>query len=429
MPNDKEQKNPSKEGAEEKKYSFLQEKIKVKQGSREQLIKQFIRIAIYGLILGMFACLGFFALKPWMQKWFAGNTKTVTITEDEQSAEDPAENEAGNEQNPALDAESYEEMTAGLNERVKEARKSIVSVSAVSEKEEWNGEMTGILQSVAGVITGDNGQEFLIIADSSICTEASAWKVTISNGKSFDAVLKKLDNNRKIAVFGIGKNVVDEADRRSVKVAVLGNSNIVTQGDAVIALGNMFGYADGMSYGIVSASNYKVSFFDGECEVIATDIPAEEQGTGVLFNMDGEVIGLISASVWNGARKNVVNAYGISDLKPIIELLINGKSVPYIGIHGTTVTAQISEEHKMPCGIYVVDVDPDSPAMAAGIQIGDIICKAEGEDVKNIAAYQNIVTGSSVGETLKFVGKRLGSDGYVDIEFSVVTGEKERRVK
>ena len=424
MPSDKEQKKSPEEEAEEKKYSFLQEKIKGKQGSRETLIKQFIRIAIYGLILGMFACLGFFALKPWMQQWFAGNAKTVMIPEDEQAAEDSEKNQEGKE-DPALDAESYEEMTAGLNERVKEARKSIVSVSSVSEKADWDGEMTGILQSVTGVIAGDNGREFLIIADSSICTGASAWRVTISDGKSFDAALKKVDNNRKIAVFGIGKHVVDEDDSGLIKVAVLGNSKKVAQGDAVIALGNIFGYADGMSYGVVSASNYKATFFDGECAVIATDIPAEEQGTGMLFNMDGEVVGMISSSVWNDTGKNVVNAYGISDLKPIIELLINGKSVPYIGIYGTTVTEQLAEEHKMPSGIYVADVDPDSPAMAAGIQIGDIICEASGEEIKDIAAYQNIVIGSSVGETMEFVGKRLGSDGYVNIKVSVVTTEKE----
>ena len=73
-----------------------------------------------------------------------------------------------------------------------------------------------------------------------------------------------------------------------------------------------------MSYGVVSASNYKATFFDGECAVIATDIPAEEQGTGMLFNMDGEVVGMISSSVWNDTgKKNVVNAYGISGrLKP-----------------------------------------------------------------------------------------------------------------
>ena len=50
---------------------------------------------------------------------------------------------------------------------------------------------------------------------------------------------EKVDNNRKIAVFGIGKHVVDEDDSGLIKVAVLGNSKKVAQGDAVIALGNI----------------------------------------------------------------------------------------------------------------------------------------------------------------------------------------------
>ena len=40
--------------------------------------------------------------------------------------------------------------------------------------------------------------------------------------------------------------------------------------------------------------------------MIATDIPAEEQGTGMLFNMDGEVVGMISSSVWNAHRKKML---------------------------------------------------------------------------------------------------------------------------
>ena len=56
MPSDKEQKKYARRRGGREEISFLQEKIKGKQGSRETLIKQFIRIAIYGLILGMFAC-------------------------------------------------------------------------------------------------------------------------------------------------------------------------------------------------------------------------------------------------------------------------------------------------------------------------------------------------------------------------------------
>ena len=75
MPSDKEQKKIARRRGGREEIFFLQEKIKGKQGSRETLIKQFIRIAIYGLILGMFACLGFFALKPWMQAMVCGKCK------------------------------------------------------------------------------------------------------------------------------------------------------------------------------------------------------------------------------------------------------------------------------------------------------------------------------------------------------------------
>ena len=61
MPDDKDQiPKPDEEQPEEKKYSFLQETIKPKPISRQQLVRQLVRIAIYGVILGAFACLGFF---------------------------------------------------------------------------------------------------------------------------------------------------------------------------------------------------------------------------------------------------------------------------------------------------------------------------------------------------------------------------------
>ena len=87
MPDDKDQIPKPDERPEEKKYSFLQETIKPKPISRQQLVKQLVRIAIYGVILGAFACLGFFALKPWMQDVFRGNLETVSIPEDEDLSE------------------------------------------------------------------------------------------------------------------------------------------------------------------------------------------------------------------------------------------------------------------------------------------------------------------------------------------------------
>ncbi len=65
--------------------------------------------------------------------------------------------------------------------------------------------------------------------------------------------------------------------------------------------------------------------------VIATDMSSASDGTGILFNLDGEVIGMISSDIWKD-RGIRANAYAISDLKLVMQLLANGASVPYIGV-------------------------------------------------------------------------------------------------
>ena len=410
----------------EDKYSFLQETIKTKPISREKLIRQLIRIAVCGVLLGGFACLGFFALKPWAQSWFRGDPQTVTIPEDEQPSEEEdasAAAEAPAEQ--VLDAESYEEIMDSMNAVAQEARKGTASVSVVSAEQDWNTEATGIRPSVTGVITADNGQELLILADDSLCGEGDAWNVTFSDGTVHSASLKQRDATRGLAVFSVARTGIASSTWNAVKVSVLGNSNLVKQGQAVIALGSMFGYADGAAYGIISSNDYQEKFYDGECSVLSTDIAAGSDGTGVLFNLDGEVIGLISSKIWDDEDESTANAYAISDLKTTIELLANGDSVPYIGIYGTAVSRATQREQGIPEGIYVIEVDPDSPAMAAGIQNGDVIWEVGGEDVSSAAAYQRALFDTMTGDTVTLRGKRLGTDGYVDVEFTVTVGSKE----
>ncbi len=423
MPNDKDRDLSPEDDSEEKKYSFLQETIKPKPISREQFAKQIARLAVYGVVLGVFACLGFFALKPWVDDQFGEDPKTVTIPEDEET-QDGAD--ASQEVNvPAANADSYEDMMKSMNERAAEARKGIAAIEPVQDDEDWEKEMTGISTGAAGVITADNGQELLILSDDSVCEEASEWIVTFQDGKEYRASLKKRDKNSGLAMFSVSRGDIKDSTWSEIRVSELGNSNLVKQGDTVMALGNLFGYADGMGYGTVNSTEYKTTFFDGECDIIATNIPAQAQGTGVLFNMEGQVVGLIPESVWDGSESSMVNACAISDLKAIAEFLANGESVPYIGVYGTTVTAELREEQGMPGGVYVVDVDPDSPAMGAGIQSGDIIYRIGNKSVVSIGSYQSAVLKTKTGQQVVFEGRRIGAEGYVDVDFTVTVGSKE----
>lgn len=413
---------------QQESYSFLEETIKPKTISRQKLLQQFVRVAVYGVILGAFACMGFYALKPKAQNWFKGDPQTVTIPEDEKPEEDTEAADTSEDteaqENPVLDQADYEEMLDSLYDTAQTAGKSVVAVSKVSDQEDWDAEATGIVPAVSGVITADNGQELLIFASQSVCEDAEEWAVTFSDGSEHPAALKKRDANSGFAVFGVAKKEISDVAWKSVKVATLGNSNLMKQGESVIALGNTSGYNAGVSYGIISSNSYSEEFRDGECDVLATDIPCAADGTGVLFNLKGEVVGMISSSIWEEKESNTANAYAISDLKSIIERMANGESVPYVGIYGTTVTGELQDEG-IPAGIYVIDVDPDSPAMEAGIQSGDIICEVNGEVVNNIGNYQKAVLRTKAGDQIKLKGKRQGADDYVSVKFNVTVGTKE----
>ena len=163
---------------------------------------------------------------------------------------------------------------------------------------------------------------------------------------------------------------------------------------------------------------------DGSYQLLCTDIGAAEDGTGVIVNLSGEVVGIIDQSISDNSSKRLVTGYGISGLKSEIELLSNGQAVPYVGIRGLDVTAEI-EAQGIPNGVYVQTVEPDSPAMAAGIQSGDIITEAAGKKISSLAVYQSVMRDQKSDSKIRLKGQRQGSGGYVDISFDVTVGSKE----
>ena len=106
----------------------------------------------------------------------------------------------------------------------------------------------------------------------------------------------------------------------------------------------------------------------------------------------------------------------------MIECLSNGESVPYLGITGVTVTEEIANEQEIPGGVYVQNVEADSPAMAAGIQSGDVITEIDKADVTTLSAYHAALMKQKTGDSIRIKGMRKGTDGYVDVQYNVTVG-------
>ncbi|MEZ3485973.1 MAG: S1C family serine protease [Lachnospiraceae bacterium] len=404
-------------------YSFIQETIKKEKGA---VRKGLFRMAGYGLVFGVFACVSFSALKPAMDRIFQENPEKVTIPAEEEPREEaPEESEPEEVVQKTLDADSYRQMQRSLTAIAVKANRSVVEVVGVGETQDWMAEASDYKNSVSGVIVADNGRELLILGKSSAAKGAQKLQVIFNDGSSTPAVLKKADGNLGLGVYAVNRSEIKDATWAQIETAVLGSSNAVSKGDVAIVIGKPFGYAGAMGFGSIASGKNVLDLADGQYRLINTDIAGSKNGSGFIVNLQGEVIALIDQGTADEGSTELVTGYGITDIKSVIEQLSNGKGVPYIGIYGVDVTEEI-EEQGIPKGLYVKNVDADSPAMAAGIQSGDVIMCVGDMEVTAYSAYHQALMGSAVGSEVKIKGQRQGADGYVEMEFHVTVGSKEQ---
>lgn len=425
----KDEKEPleQKQNSEEEEYSFLQEIIKDEAGDQAKWKHDVLRRIQLGLIFGLVACFTFFACKPWVEKRFEGDPTEVTIPQDEQQEKDQTqqEQEQVQEQKPVLTTETYQEMLNNLKQVSGEVRKSVVEIQGAVTEEEFSKDQEDKEKSISGMIVADNGQELLILAGELPVKDAKIIRVTFSGDSQCDAILKSRDEGLGLCVYAVQrKNIADDVWAQ-IETATLGGSKVVSEGDTVIAVGKLYGCDTIAGYGVIESGENYLDKADGQYQTIYTDVAGDISGSGVLVNIRGEVIGIINTSVRTDDQTNKISGYGISDIKDVIELLSNGKNVPYLGVSGVEVSSEMQGQG-IPQGVYVKEVDAGSPAMAAGIQSGDIITNIADTDIINLLGYHNTLMKQNVGDKILVRGKRQGTGGeYVDIDFGVTVGYKQ----
>lgn len=405
--------------SEHKNDSFLKETVKDEQITGKRIIRAVFKTIGKGLLFGLAACLVFYVLKPWSESDGQQASGVVSIPKDETEEESEAVDTTEDEK---MTAENYREMSEALNDVAKEARKCMVEISGKDVKADWKEDDE--VQSISGVIVWDNGINILIWGPRDNFKEKEEVLIRFSNGKEVVGQLKQVDKNHNMGIYSVPTTRLNESIRKVMKVAELGNSYILGKGAPVIALGMQFGYSDGMGYGVISSIKNSISISDYKYSLLTTDITAASQGSGVLFNIDGQVVGLVDQKRTDTAQVNLVSGYAISELKEVIELLSNGQRIPYLGIKGIEVTKKISEEEGIPMGLYVKEVEAESPAMEAGIQCGDIIVKMNGLDVITQKGYSNALMKCTVGTRAGIEVMRLGVEEYEKINLNAIVGSK-----
>lgn len=404
----------------DEKTPFLKETVKDEQITGKKIGRAVCQSIARGLIFGVAACLAFCILRPYIEDRFGKKEEEISIPKDEVKEIEEEEQE---EEGLILTVENYREMNKALYEVAKEAKACVVEIKFKESDSDWKEENEG--KSVSGIIIWNKGSDILMLAPYGELTSKSEVRVRFADDTEYEADVKILDKNLKFAVFTVAKNKMNPETLGHIKTAKLGNSYLLGKGDSVIAMGMPFGYSDGMGYGVVSSVEHAVTVADHRYQIMMTDIAAASQGSGVLFNVDGEVIGIVDQKYTNITDADLVSGYSISEIKSEIERLSNGETVPYLGIVGVEVTDEISEEEGIPMGLYVKEVEAESPAMEAGIQCGDVVIQMNGKEILSQKVYSKELMQMHGGDIATILVKRKGTEAYEEIQLEAVVGSKK----
>ena len=421
----------------DKKFSFLQETIKSEPFTKKELFYMLFRLLIAGVIFGAIAGFTFGAVKSWNGK---SENPQIVIPKDEEEQTPEIEDETEGvgeieveveeeeevEQRVKLDLENYRELSLVLNQIATDIDKSIVEIKSPAINAEWIGEFYDTQPGVSGVIFNNTDTEFFILSSSIGLETQEEFLITFCDGTSVRGTLCQRDVNMELMVLMVSKSEIEENTLLKLKESTLGNSNVLSRGTTVIAAGRPFGY-EGIAYGMLSSVKNKIAVTDGEYKLLSTDIVGAKNGNAILFNLNGEVIGVVNQRLTGGANQAVMSALAISNIKAEIEMLSNEKPIPYIGIKGTQVSEKIADEQGMPQGIYVKDVEQNSPALQAGIKSGDVVIEISGTDILTMSDYRSKLLEYSEGNVIRLTIMRRGAEEYVDIVLSITVGRGNER--
>ncbi len=314
---------------------------------------------------------------------------------------------------PLRDEELFDEYSRAV---VSVAEKVSPSVVSIDVKQHVRGRSSREMQA--------NGSGFIFTPDGFILTNshvvhgASGLEVMLPDGRSYEARMVGDDPDTDLAVVRI--------PAQDLPAVRLGDSQNVRVGQLVIAIGNPYGFQYSVTTGVVSALGRSLRTGSGRLidSVIQTDAALNPGNSGgPLVTSRGDVIGVNTAVIM--PAQGICFAIAVNTAKFVAASLIKDGKVrrSYIGVGGQNVPVhrRIVRFHELPVesGVMVASIEANSPAMRAGLRVGDIIVGFGGRPVGGIDELHKLLTQEKVGATFPIVIIR-GAEKH---SFAVVPGE------
>ncbi|MBQ2916968.1 MAG: trypsin-like peptidase domain-containing protein [Clostridia bacterium] len=277
-------------------------------------------------------------------------------------------------------------------------------------------EGSGVIMSEDGYILTNN--HIINSSDSSIyyeVSEATKLYVYLYNDETaYEATIVGKDEETDLAVIKI--------EKEGLVAAELGNSSSIKIGEFAMAIGNPLGMESSVTSGIISAVNRIVTSEDGTTyNLIQTDAAINSGNSGgALVNSEGKVIGINTLKLSGNGIEGMGFAIPINDTVDIYNQLIKyGKVLrPYIGIGGVDLDEATAKHYELPVGIYVKEIQSNSPASSSNLKIGDVITGINGTSISTMDELNDIKNTKNIGDEIILDVYRNGETKQIKLKLA-----------
>jgi len=251
-------------------------------------------------------------------------------------------------------------------------------------------------QSLGSGVVIDDARH--VLTNEHVVARADVIRVTLADGREFEAELVGADPNNDLAVL----RLVTEDD---IPWVAPGNSGDLMVGEPVIAIGNPFGLSNTVTTGVVSALNRSLRAdartYHGFLQTDASINPGNSGGP--LLNANGQLVG-INTAIYGGGAQGIGFAIPIDVAKRIVaELITKGEVTPvWLGLDLQDLDPRLSELLGLPertRGAVVSRVRNGGPSAGSGLARSDVITHVDETAVRSARELYDILGRSTPGQT------------------------------
>lgn len=272
---------------------------------------------------------------------------------------------------------------------------------------------SGVIVDASGYIVTNahvvGGAQHVTVSVPSLSADDKPDEPTITRTRTLEARVLGSDDDIDLAVLKV--------EATNLPAMRLSDYNKLQQGDVVFAFGSPDGLQDSVTMGVVSAVARQLDA-DSPLVFVQSDAPTNPGNSGgPLVNVDGELVGINTFILSQGggneglgfAIPSAIVAYAYPQLRKYGHL---HRGTTGLGVQSITPELAAGLKLDTDSGVIISDVEPQSPAEAAGVKVGDIITSIDGYAINSLPALGTRLFMRSGGEQIK-LGVRRGSSRMV----------------